>query len=152
MATVKYTFNPFELADIDPPSGTENRRAAVREIADFVIEQVLSDVAASKSPIDNGRFVPLSKEYKKFKTKRGRPGKPNLEFSGDMLDALQSKVSGNKITIQITGKEGDKADGHNNHSGKSSLPTRRFIPTEDETFREGILAGVRNIVEAFDGS
>jgi len=147
MPAVKYTFNPFELAGVDPPENAEERQAAVEEIADFIHEQVLSDVASTKSPIDNRKFQSLSKDYKKFKKSQGRSGVPNLEFTGSMLDALQTVIKGNKITLQIKGKESGKADGHNNHSGKSTLPTRRFIPL-DEGFRPGILEGVRRIIDA----
>ena len=147
MATVKYTFNPFELVGRDPPE--TGKRALLQEIRDFVIEKTLETVASQKSPVTGKKFRSLSPDYRAFKVKKRRPGVPNLEFSGAMLDALGGKVSGETITIQITGKQGDKADGHNNHSGKSKLPKRTFIPNskKDETYSKSIMRGIREILD-----
>lgn len=144
MATVKYTFNPFELVGRDPPE--EGKRALLQEIKDFVIEKTLETVASQKSPVTGRKFQRLSSDYRAFKIKKRRPGVANLEFSGAMLDALKGKVSGDDITIQIKGKQGDKADGHNNHSGKSKLPTRKFIPKDDETYSKAIMRGITEII------
>lgn len=151
MAAVKYTFNPFDIAGVEPPPKAGDRREAVQEISEFILERVLSDVESSKSPVSGARFTRLSKEYKKFKQSKGRGGSPNLEFKGDMLSALKTAVRGNKITLSTTGKQGSKADGHNNHSGQSSLPQRRYIPLESdgETFRGSILNGIRSIAKSF---
>lgn len=68
-----------------------------------------------------------------------------------MLDAMTVKAANGKITVEISGKQGDKADGHNNHSGDSQLPLRRFIPKEGEdTFRKGIRDGIKVIARSYD--
>ena len=66
-----------------------------------------------------------------------------------MLDAIKSSASGNQIEIKITGKQGSKADGHNNHSGKSQLPARKFIPDgkKGETYSRTIIEGIRTIID-----
>ena len=55
-----------------------------------------------------------------------------------MISALDYKVSGNEITIGVFGDDAPKADGHNNLSGASTLPLRRFIPGEGETYTRDI--------------
>lgn len=149
MADVKFEFDPFELAGIEPPERASDRREALSEISEFVLEQVLSHVGDQNSPVAGyGKFPALSKSYKEFKRSEGGTPVPNLELSGDMLNALKVKSTREgTIVMQITGKQGDKADGHNNHSGDSSLPLRRFIPAEDETFKRGILEGIARIAE-----
>ena len=75
----------------------------------------------------------------------------NLELSGDMLDSLEFRVKGTKIEVGIWGSEADKADGHNNFSGDSKLPERKFIPngSNGETFRPDIRQEVDSILEGY---
>lgn len=144
---VAFEFDPFELVGTEPLKG-EKKDAALKDIQAFVLEQVLSDVGESRSPVQGyGRFPALSKEYKKEKSSEGGTPIANLELTGAMLSALEVKRKGNTLSLQITGREGDKADGHNNHSGDSSLPLRRFIPGNGETFTRDILEGIVEIIE-----
>jgi hypothetical protein len=92
------------------------------------------------------KFQPLSKEYKKKKQEEGLEGVPNLEESGDMLDSLDFKVTRDGIEIGIFGKDAPKADGHNNLSGDSILPERRFIPAIGEGFTTSIEKEVDRII------
>lgn len=110
------------------------------------MEQILLSVAARKSPVTGDSFDPLSKEYKAKKTGEGLAGVPNLELSGDMLDALDFRVTSDGIEIGVFGEDAPKADGHNNLSGKSLLPTRRFIPEEGESFTSSIEDEVNRII------
>lgn len=101
----------------------------------------------SKSPLDGSRFAALSKDYRKFKQGEGAPGVPNLELTGDMLSSLSYVEKGEgQIEIGIFGGEAGKADGHNNFSGKSNLPERRFIPGEGETFKPSIEKEIEAII------
>lgn len=146
---VKFEFDPFELVKADPlPS--RKASAALSDIADYVLESVLSDVADAKSPVAGyGAFPKLSKAYKSKKDSEGGTPIANLELSGDMLSALEVKKKGERLVLQIVGKEAAKADGHNNHSGDSELPLRRFIPTDTETFKRDILTGISRIIESY---
>lgn len=147
--TVKYTFDPFELVGVTPKKG---KSKALQEIAKYVHETILSDVGESRSPITGQKWKSLSKDYKKFKVSEGGTPIANLELEGKMLSALKVTSDGSQITVQISGTQGDKADGHNNHSGESRLPLRRFIPLEDDgdTFRAGIQRGIKDIIGSFD--
>ena len=108
---------------------------------------MLLDLGDGKSPVaGRGSFKKLNKEYA-GEQKDGNTT-ANMELEGDMLDALLSKNrKGDKIEIGIfKAKEQGKADGHNNFSGKSTLPTRRFIPNEKERFKKRIRTGIKTII------
>jgi hypothetical protein len=66
-----------------------------------------------------------------------------------MLNSLDYKVQGEKIELGIFGEDAPKADGHNNFSGKSSLPQRRFLPGEGQEFKSDIKRLVKETVESY---
>lgn len=149
---VVYEFDPFELTGVDQPSSDSATRDALDEIADYVRTEILQYVGEGKSPVAGGSWKKsLSEEYKKIKEKISGTGFANMELTGEMLDALEAKVtSDGKIVVGwFGGKEADKADGHNNFSGKSNLPLRQSIPNNGETFRSDIVSGMRDIAQAF---
>lgn len=143
-----YEFDPFEEVGMKPPANAS--RIVKEEIRDYVKEQVLSYIGEGKSPISGGAWKrSLSPEYKKIKKEFSSSLFANMELKGDMLDALAvTSKSGTKLSLEITGAdEVAKADGHNNFSGKSSLPPREFIPKSGETFKAAILDGIKAIIK-----
>lgn len=42
--------------------------------------------------VDGNQFDPLSPKYAKYKAKKGRKPEPDLTFSGNMLNAIQTRV------------------------------------------------------------
>ena len=148
--SIRFKFNPFELAGIEAPRGAG--AAEVREeIADAILEQVLDYVGGANSPVGGqGKFKSLSKEYKKVKAEISSSVIPNLELHGDMLDALECvNVGGNKFELRITDpKQAKKADGH--HGGNKHLPVRPFIPEKGQTFKRDILGTIRSIAREFE--
>lgn len=149
---VKYSFDPFEFARTKRPK-PDVRSEAMDRVRQVLDEEIRNYLAQAKSPVSkHGRFRALSPEYRDKKTASGRPGIPNLEYFGDMLAALQVRknVRKRRITVEIAGRQGDKADGHNNHSGESNLPTRRFIPGENEKFNQVIERRIKEILSEFE--
>ena len=148
---VAFEFDPFEMAGIDK-SSLDSRlvNEALSDIQDFVLESVLSDVAALKSPVTGRNFKALqSKEYIAHKKSKGLSPVPNLELDGSMLSSLKVVKKGkNRLVLTVDDEEADKADGHNNHSGESKIPERKFIPHEDsgESFRPAIRNGIKDLV------
>lgn len=146
---IYFEFDPFKLAKKRPARG--NVRAARDEIKEFVLDSVLDKVGSATSPVKGrGKFKALSSAYKDVKGELSSSTIANLELTGDMLDSLEVvETRGGKLRLRIKGSEAMKADGHCNHSGKSKLPTRRFIPGDGETFKRDIIDGIREIVEDY---
>ena len=101
---------------------------------------------AAKSPFRGQAWPGLTEAYKKLKKAEGRGTKANLEFSGDMLDALEFKRTSSGIKLQITGSTAPQADGHNNFSGKSSIPTRKFLPEKGDQFAGSVRSDIDKII------
>lgn len=142
--TVRFEFDPFEGRQTP-----KEKRAALEEISFLVHAEILRYVADGNSPVaGHGKFDKLTKEYANLKKDGNRL--PNLELTGDMLTSMDVKASRGKIVVEIKGKQGDKADGHNNHSGESRLPTRRFIPDNGEFFKREIESSINAIIDSYE--
>lgn len=146
ISKITHTFDFSDELDLIPQG---DRKAALKEIGQYMIEAVLADVGEAKSPVTGMNFKRLSEEYAEKKAEESSNVIPNLELSGDMLDALDFKIVGNKIEFGIWGDEAPKADGHCNHSGDSELPRRTFIPDKDENFRPEIRNTIQEILESY---
>ena len=87
--------------DLDLPSNLS--RTAGNKVKDnageLIIDTILQRVGAAKSPLQGGSWPVLSDEYKALKKRDGRGTKANLEFSGDMLDALEFKRTNKGIGL-----------------------------------------------------
>lgn len=151
MRKVAYEFDPFKALGLKPPKDAEDRRRALEEAAEIVKTRVLEYVQEARSPVSGGKWKrSLSKEYRDRKLEDGGSGVADMELSGSMLNALEVVLKrGNKLSLEITGAEAPKADGHNNHSGRSELPERVFIPRKNETFKRDIWADVRDTLREY---
>lgn len=119
------------------------------QIGELLVEQVLSSVADSTSPITGRSFKGLSEEYKALKKAETGSSEANLDLTGEMLSSLDYKVKGNTIEIGVFGEDAGKADGHNNFSGKSKLPTRQFLPKEGQLFTSSINKLLQETIDSF---
>lgn len=118
-------------------------------IGELLVEQILDYVTDQKSPVTGNGFKPLSLEYSRRKKEEVGNTKANLDLSGDMLQALDYKIKEGKIEIGVYGSEAPKADGHNNLSGESKLPTRRFIPDKGQTFDSSIKDLIKETIDTY---
>ncbi len=107
-------------------------------------------VARGNSPVEGeGKFRRLNKTY--ATDQKGGNRTPNLDLEGDMLDSLTHEITGDGIKVGIfRTSEVPKADGHNNFSGESKLPTRRFIPDASQDFKSSIKTGITRIIQGFE--
>lgn len=146
---IYFEFDPWELLGEERPK--KGIREAKAKIAAAVLEHVYGYIGNGSSPVKNGKWkTSLSKDYKKEKRARGGSGIADMDLTGDMLSTLQIVNSGSGLKLRIKGKEASKADGHNNHSGKSRLPLRQFIPTEDGSFKRKIMDEIKAIIEEYE--
>lgn len=145
---IAFRFDPFELAGVERPKSGLTQ--AKQEMCDLILEEVLSHVGDGKSPVEGGKWKrTLSEAYKKVKAKSSSALFANMELTGDMLDAMECVIVGKDLELRIQGPEADKADGHNNHTGRSKLPPREFIPKEGQTFKRSIRQSLKSIAEEF---
>lgn len=139
---------PLDLSKV--PMG--QRKQAKQEVGNFVVNEILRFVEQGNSPVKNlGKFKQLTEKY--AQENKGGNRTPNLELFGDMLDSLTSRNRKDGVEVGIFARsEVPKADGHNNFSGDSKLPQRRFIPEENQTFKRRITSGIKDIVQSFEGT
>lgn len=116
------------------------------EVGNFLVEQTLIAIEQEKSPISGeGKFKALSKDYAKLKKREVGNSRPNLEVDGNMKDEINFKPTKTGVTLGVFGDRAPAADGHNNLSGKSSLPTRRFLPDQGQNYKKDIKLEVERI-------
>ena len=133
------------------------RGAAKEEVAEYIVDTILDQVSSQKSPVSGGKFkASLSKNYKKIKMKESGGSKANLELTGDMLDALDARFSGNTLSVGIHKDAGSenmlKAENHNKRTvraRKTSVPERKFIPNKDENFKRNIMRDIKDIIDSY---
>jgi hypothetical protein len=144
----------LKLRDIIPKGKIKpaDKKELREELGELLYDMVLQYVSEAKSPVKRERtdFPELNKDYAKAKSKVAI-GKANLELTGAMLDAVQVKTTNQSIEIGIFNDKGqaDKADGHCNHSGRSKLPRRRFIPAEGQGFKKDIMDELKELAEGY---
>lgn len=152
---VVFEFDPFEMAKVDRPSNRRDRDEALREIADYVKTEMLQYYGDGSSPASGGKWKrALSPAYEKIKEDISGVDYANMELYGDMLDAMEVKISGGKIRVGwFTGSEAAKAYGHQTgfegHPTIKKGPVRQLVPNEGGKFKSDIVRGMREIAEAF---
>lgn len=140
----------YSEIDLELPEGTPEtiKKKVRRDVGDYLVEQVLSHVAESRSPVKGETFPALSKEYRRKKLAEGGTGKPDLTNEGSMMDDVTYRDAGDdKIKLGIFSSQAWKADGHVKFSGADNgIPKRRFLPDEGQTFKPEIEAEVEKII------
>lgn len=119
------------------------------EVGEYLIEQTELALSKAQSPVQGESFGTLTKKYAAKKKAEGLRPIANLDFNGDMIDALSFEPTENGIAFGVFGDEAPKADGHNKLSGKKNpfLTTqRRFLPDEGQHFKKPIEKEIERIV------
>lgn len=148
-ATLTKTASTLEFKEELNGLTKAQRKEVLDQIGELLVEQILDYVGDQKSPVTGSSFRPLSIEYARRKKEEVGNTKANLDLFGDMLSAVDYKIRDDKIEIGVFGPEAPKADGHNNISGDSKIPTRRFIPIEGQTFAPEIKSLIEQTVDAY---
>lgn len=151
MRIKKTTVSISEIAsfiDLEiPDSLSSAQKARIKsDVGELLIDHILLNVGKGRSPLGQGAFPALSDDYRNFKRDEGAGTRPNLELSGEMLDSLKFEHTDEGIKIYISGEAAPRADGHNNFSGDSRLPLRRFLPSEEDEFPSVIVRQVQEII------
>lgn len=83
----KSNFNADKLSKDAMEKHSKDLEKAMAEAAREIIERT-----RQQKGVNGGAFVRLSEKYKKYKTSKGRRGVPDLTFSGNLLNSIQTKV------------------------------------------------------------
>lgn len=121
--------------DIDDLKGKLKTRAK-DEAGRIIIDEINNYLDGSTSPVSGGRFKAFKKD-----------GKPSQLFQeGDLRSAIVFKRrEGNAIEVGVFSK--DEAPIAYNHNEGDTLPQRRFIPSEEEDFKRGIMRRVESAID-----
>jgi len=151
---IRHDFDPEKLAGIKIARGA--KREALEEVAEFVREAILSNSAEGKTSVAGGRWKrKITKDYwKNVKSEESSANYANMELTGDMLDALQTKVVSGKVRIEIAGAEEPKAEGNLLGSygrAPDSSQAREFMPhRRGQQLSPDIVAGIKQILERYE--
>ena len=122
-----------------------------KEIGDIIINSIRRNLSSGQSPVENGEYKStLSSKYAK-EMKQGNTT-ANLQLDGDLLSSVKYDINTGRDSI-IVGVMNDtqlgKAQGHNRFNGqkKGKLPTRRFIPSSGERFKQSTMNRINAVIE-----
>lgn len=149
--------DPHHIVDVFKETGVQvpkkNQKAALRDAAEYIKEQILSNCGDGKPSIENGKWIRGLKEP--YKTKKGEESTANfanLELHGDFLDALKVKPQDGKVLIEIADKDQlGKAEGHltGKYGKHSEIRPREFMPHKrGDKLTKDILEGVAEILRS----
>lgn len=118
------------------------------DIAEVLVDEIKSYLADGESPVDGYfSFKDLNPEYAEREKSGDRTANLNLE--GDLWDSIAVDFDENVLKVGVFDKsQTGKADGHNNFSGRSKLPTRRFIPSSRESFKPEIMRKIDVLINS----
>ena len=141
---IQKTLN-LNLSDI--PEG--NRKEAKQEVGEYLVNETIRYMEEGRSPVAGEQ--PLSKLGKDYAADEHNGDRtPTLNATGRLRESLQFRSTDKGVEIGIFHKsQQGKADGHNNFSGKSQLPQRRFVPLSRQSYRSEIMANVDRILTAY---
>ena len=137
-------------SELDPSEQEE----LMTEIGDYVLSEILDNVASGISPVTGKDFKELTSPY--ADKEKGGDATANLDLNGDMMRALEVKVEADKISVGIFDDEDQaiKLYGHNTGfkghpwlEGKA--PQRKVIPDKKESFSSDIMDGIDNLIEEY---
>jgi hypothetical protein len=124
-----------------------SKQKVSREVGSYLANEIDNALSAQGSTVSGENFSSLSKEYASIKRSLGLRAVPNLELTGALRDALSSRETSEGVDVGFfNSREAQKADGHNNFSGLSRLPKRRFLPYTDQSFKRNISQNIEQIL------
>jgi phage gpG-like protein len=146
MSAPEEFYYTYKLKDYESLSKSE-RAELLDQIGEYLKFTILDMVGSSKSPVSKAP---------KFKNKKDGEASI-LEDDGDLLDALEFKLSKDKTSLDIgffDELQAAKAYGHatkmEDHPWlEDKVPRRQIIPLEGQKFKPEIRDGIDEIVQEF---
>lgn len=115
----------------------EAQTEAKFRVGDILVEQINDYLDRSTSPVSGGPYKPQKKDG----------SASQLFMEGDMRAEITFIETDDGVEVGIFDGAPDKEiKKAYNHNVGDTLPTRRFIPLEDETFKRDIMSKVKKAV------
>lgn len=143
---VSFTFDIPGFEEVPESVRTE----LTDEIGEYIVDSILDYVGSAKSPVAGAPYkATLNEDY--AKNMKAGDTTANLDLYGDMLSALTFKpdYESGKVVVGIF--DPSQAIKAYNHNIGDTLPTRRFIPKDDELLKAEIIRGIARILEDYNG-
>lgn len=146
---------PYKLniKDLDLQIPKNKQREAMKAAAEFLKVEVLDYIGEGKSPVSGfGKFPEYTKSYSAEKGS----SLVNLELTGELLDALDVKVKGSSLELNVYGSDEVQGKAEGNNLGTYGNPkpikgkARRFIPVGDETLKRDIIARLKELLSDYE--
>ena len=104
----------------------------------FSIEaiRVINERIEESVDVGGRRFKKYSKLYADFRKEKGRSNEVNLQFSGEMLNSIRYKVSGNRATIDFPSRRHKKSKQSNRKIAERVNDEREFFALSQSEFDE----------------
>ena len=137
MTTKRVTYS-LDIGEIVPQFtllDPKHKKEIKALIAESVIDDIHKYLDGSNSPVSGGKF-------KSFKADKSPS---QLLDHGDMRSAIDWK-DGKKDNVEIGIWDKDETPKAFNHNTGDTLPMRKFIPLEDEKFKQPIINKIKRLV------
>lgn len=104
----------------------------------FAIESIsiINDRVDASKDLNGANFKEYSAGYKKSKKKSGRNIKPNLQFTGEMMNSIDHKVNGNSVVIKFPERNHKKSKTSVREIAEVNDKTRSFFDLTNEEFEK----------------
>lgn len=151
---ISYTLNLKDEFDKNGIKDTDKKDTLLKAAGSLILSEVVQYLDKGVTPVSKGSYKKsISPEYKKVKTKKG--GKPlaDMQLTDNMLNSIEFRNSGNKLTIGIVGTDKDtktsKLKAYNHNVG-DTLPKRQWLPddSKDEKFKRSIIKKVKDLIKS----
>ena len=121
----------------------------LKKIKDFELDESLNKlgivaIETINNRIDKGvdvdgkRFKKYSQQYSKKKKASGRRAKPDLQFTGEMLNSMTHTVTNNKMTIQFPKRNHKKSKSSIEDIARENNETREFFSLSDKELNDAL--------------
>jgi hypothetical protein len=132
----------LRIADIDSRWSeltTIEKQEAKIQIGNFLVDKINQFLDSSTSPVSGGAF----------KKKKATGASSQLFEKGDMRSAITFTEFRDGVEVGVF--DDSQAPKAFNHNTGDTLPTRQFIPTEDQNFKRVINTGMKDIISQLLG-
>ncbi len=98
----------------------------------FGVIQTINERVEKGVDSTGAKFKRYSKSYSDLKEKSGRNSKPDLQWTGEMLNSMQSKVQGDTVIVDFANRKHIKSGDTVEQIAEKNEKTRPFFTVTDK--------------------